>query len=74
MEGWLISTEMDVNEQELLEPEAKEASANVEAQPSIKLLEKLAAKIDNLEANVEKLTTTIAEIKANQHYNKNWFS
>ena len=29
MQGWLISTEMDVDEQELLEPEDEEASANV---------------------------------------------
>ena len=66
MQGWLIPTEMNVDEQEILEPHAEEASANVEAQSSIKLLKKWAAKMDKLEANVEKLTTDIAEIKANQ--------
>ena len=38
MQGWLISTEIDVDEQELPQPEAEEASA----QPAITLLEKLA--------------------------------
>ena len=55
-----------VDEQELPKPEAKKASANVEAQPFIKLLEKLAANMEKLEANVEKLTSDIAEINANQ--------
>ena len=66
MQGWLISTELDVDEQELPESEAKEVNANVEAQPSIKFLEKLAAKMEKLEANVEKLTTDIVTLKANQ--------
>ena len=57
---------MKVDKQELSEPYAEEASANVEAQPFIKLLEKLAANMDKLEANVEKLTSDIAEINANQ--------
>ena len=57
---------MAVDEQELPKPEAEEANVNVEAQPSIKLLEKLVANMENLEANVEKLTSNIAEIKANQ--------
>ena len=45
-----------------------EANANVEeasAQPSNTLLEKLAVKMDKLEA-FEKLTTDITEIKSNQ--------
>ena len=66
MQGGLISIEMEVDEQELLEPEAKEVSANVEAQPSIKLSEKLTTNMEKLEANVEKVTSDIAEIKANQ--------
>ena len=66
MQRWLISTEMDVDEQELPELEVEEANANFEVQPSIKLLEKLGTKMEKLEANVEKLTTDIAEIKANQ--------
>ena len=68
IEGWLISTEMDVDEQELPQPEAEEASTNAEKvcdQPSITLLEKLAVKMDKLEASMEKLTANIVEIKAN---------
>ena len=38
MQWWLIPIKMEVDEQELLEPEAEEAYASVEAQPSIKLL------------------------------------
>ena len=57
---------MEVDEQELPELEAEEANTNVETQPSIKLLEKLAANMEKLEANVEKLTSDIAKIKANQ--------
>ena len=45
IQGWLISIEMDVDEQGLLKLEPEEASANVETQPSIKLLDKLAAKM-----------------------------
>ena len=63
MQEWLISTEIGVDEQELVEPEAEEASANSEAQPSSKLSEKLAANMEKLEVNVEKLISDIAEIK-----------
>ena len=63
MQGWLISTEMEVDEQELPNSEVENA---IEAQPSIKLLKKLAANKEKLEAKVEKLTSDIAEIKANQ--------
>ena len=66
MQWWLIPIEMEVDEQELLEPEAEKASANVEAQLSIKLLEKLAANTEKLDTNVEKLMSNIAEIKANR--------
>ena len=62
MQWWLISTEMDADEQELPQLETEEASA----QPSIILLEKLAVKMDKLEVFVEKSTTDIAVIKANQ--------
>ena len=57
---------MDVDEQEPPKPKVDEASANVEAQPSIKLWERLTTKMKKLEANVEKLTTDIAKSKANQ--------
>ena len=67
MQGWLIYTKMDIDEQELPKLEAKEGSANVEAQPFIELLETLAANMKKFEANyVEKLTSDNAEIKANQ--------
>ena len=66
MQGTLVLTEMEVDEQELPEPKAEETSANVEAQSSIKLLEKLATNIKKLDANVEKLISAIAKIKANQ--------
>ena len=62
IQEWLISIEMDVDEQELPKPKVEEASA----QPSITLLEKLVAKMDKLEASVEKLTIDIVEIKANR--------
>ena len=70
MQECLISTHMDVDDQDKpqpeevdeLHPEVEEASA----QPSITFLEKLAMKMDKFEASVEKLTTDVAEIKANQ--------
>ena len=61
----MIPIEIKVDEQELPELKAKEANANVEDQPSIKLLEKLVANIEKLKANVEKITSDIADIKAN---------
>ena len=56
----LIPMKTQVDEKDLSKPKVEEASANVE-KPSIQhhLLKKLAA-------NVEKLTSDIAEIKANQ--------
>ena len=64
MQGWLISTQTDVDEQDRPQPEAEEANANVEkasVEPSTTLLEKLAVKMDKLEADM-------AEIKFNQQY------
>ena len=46
---------MEVDKQALPEPEVEESSASVEAQPSIKLLEKLAANMEKLDANMKKL-------------------
>ena len=57
---------MKVDEQELPEPEAEKGSANVEAQPSIKLLEKLATNMEKLKANMENLTSDIVKVKANE--------
>ena len=57
---------MEVDEWELLELEIEEANARVEAQPSIKLLEKLAVNMEKLEANAEKLMSDITKIKVNQ--------
>ena len=57
---------MEVDEQTLPESEVEEANASVEAQLFIKLLEKLAANIEKVDANMEKLTSYIVEIKANQ--------
>ena len=56
-----LAAQMDVDEQNRL-PKAEKASANAKessVEPSIILLEKLAVKMDKLEANM-------AEIKANQ--------
>ena len=55
---------MDMDEQNRLQPEAEEGYANVEeasARPSTILLEKLAANVDKLEADM-------IEIKANQQH------
>ena len=56
---------MEVDKQEMPEPEVEEASASVEAQPSIKFLEKLVVDMEKLDANMEKLTSDIGKIKVN---------
>ena len=62
VQGWLVSVHMDVDEQDRPHPEAEEGNAKEpEAGPSTTLLEKLALKVDKLEADM-------AEVLANQQY------